>query len=71
MNTTHAKVDDEILRSWKNAIKLKKICKWREAADCEKNCARLFKSYLKKPLNAAIMFTEVSSIVNKSDICSN
>ena len=53
------KVDDEMLVSWRKARALKMKCKWREAADCERYCARLFKSYLKKPLYAAVMYTEV------------
>ena len=53
----NVKLENELLSYFRKSIKFKKIGKWRDAANCDKMCGKLLKQ-MKKPLEAATMFTE-------------
>lgn len=53
----NVKLENELLSYYRKSIKFKKLGKWRDAANSDKMCAKLLKQ-LKKPLEAATMFTE-------------
>lgn len=61
------KLDDEILVNWRKAHKYLLNSKWREAADSFKYCAKLYKTYLKRPIEAAILYTEAGEHYLKVD----